>query len=177
MLESLITSKTRVKLLYKFFVNTETEGYLRGLADEFGESSNAVRTELNHLTTTGFLVRNGSGRNIVYRANTAHAMFSAIQNLVKSFLGIDKIEYFISRLGNVEKAYLTGDYARGNDSGIIDIVLVGSVNKEYLARYTEKTEEIIHRKIRSLVLTPQEFTSLQPKLEAEKAVLIWSAQN
>ena len=49
MLDSLITSKTRIKLLLKFFLNTSTHAYLRGLADEFGESTNALRLELNHL--------------------------------------------------------------------------------------------------------------------------------
>ena len=35
MLESLITSKTRIKLLLKFFINPLTKGYLRELAKEF----------------------------------------------------------------------------------------------------------------------------------------------
>ncbi|HIO73555.1 MAG TPA: ArsR family transcriptional regulator, partial [Flavobacteriales bacterium] len=43
MLDSLITSKTRVKLLLKFFLNPNTSAYLRGLSTEFGESTNAVR--------------------------------------------------------------------------------------------------------------------------------------
>ena len=46
MIESLITSKTRTRLLLKFFLNPETRAHLRGLADEFGESTNGVRVEL-----------------------------------------------------------------------------------------------------------------------------------
>ena len=57
MLESLITSKTRLRLLVKFFVNSQTQSHLRGLADEFGESTNAIRKELNNLTQAGFLVK------------------------------------------------------------------------------------------------------------------------
>ena len=56
MLDSLITSKTRVKLL-KFFMNPETRSYLRSLAEEFGESTNAVRVELNRLEKAGILNR------------------------------------------------------------------------------------------------------------------------
>ena len=55
MLDSLITSKTRIKLLLKFFLNTSTHAYLRGLADEFGELTNALRLELNHLENAGLL--------------------------------------------------------------------------------------------------------------------------
>ena len=49
MLETLITSKTRVKLLMKFFLNPGTRAYLRGLATEFDESTNSVRV-IDYLT-------------------------------------------------------------------------------------------------------------------------------
>jgi len=52
-LDSLITSQTRVKLLLRFFLNPESRSYLRELAEEFGESTNSVRVELNRLTEAG----------------------------------------------------------------------------------------------------------------------------
>jgi NTP pyrophosphatase (non-canonical NTP hydrolase) len=48
-LDALITSKTRVKMLLKFFTNGTSSAYLRGLAEEFGESTNAIRHELNNV--------------------------------------------------------------------------------------------------------------------------------
>ena len=48
MLDSLITSKTRLRLLIKFFLNIANKGYLNSLASEFGESTNSVRKELNN---------------------------------------------------------------------------------------------------------------------------------
>ena len=55
MLETLITSKTRIRLLIKFFVNIANKGYLNSLASEFGESTNSVRKELNNLSSAGYL--------------------------------------------------------------------------------------------------------------------------
>ena len=55
MLETLITSKTRIWLLIKFFVNIANKGYLNSLANEFGESTNSVKKELNNLSSTGYL--------------------------------------------------------------------------------------------------------------------------
>ena len=55
MLDSLITSKTRLRLLIKFFLNIANKGYLNGLANEFGESTNSVRKELNNLSSAGYL--------------------------------------------------------------------------------------------------------------------------
>lgn len=75
MLESLITSKTRLRLLVKFFVNSKTQSHLRGLADEFGESTNAIRKELNNLTKAGFLLKETDKNKIAYKANVKHPFF------------------------------------------------------------------------------------------------------
>jgi DNA-binding FadR family transcriptional regulator len=51
----LISSKTRINLIVRFFFNPGTKAYLRELATDFGVSTNAVREELNQLTKTGLL--------------------------------------------------------------------------------------------------------------------------
>lgn len=174
MLDSLITSKTRLKLILKFFLNPDTSAYLRGLAAEFGESTNAVRVELNRLTEAGLLETQKEGRHINYRVNTKNTLYPDINNIVKKYLGIDKlIEDIIKQLGNVELALLTGDYAKGIDSGLIDLVLVGDIDKPYLQQLAEKSEVLIHRKIRTLVVTAQEFTQLKEKYQKEKSLLLW----
>lgn len=55
MIEALISSKTRIKLLLKFFLNSSNRAYLRGLEEEFGESTNAIRLELNKLEKAGMV--------------------------------------------------------------------------------------------------------------------------
>ena len=55
MLGQLITSKTRLRLLVKFFISQANKGYLNGLANEMGESTNSIRKELNHLFKAGYL--------------------------------------------------------------------------------------------------------------------------
>lgn len=175
MLDSLITSKTRIKLLLKFFLNTETRAYLRGLADELGESTNAVRVELNRLKQAGLLEITSNGRTKLYRANTRHALCSDINSIVRKYLGIDKIvEFFLSKLGTVDYAFITGDYARGIDSGIIDLVIIGKVERDYLQQLIDKAEALIKRKIRVLVLNWQEFETLKGQLKVEQALVVWN---
>ena len=72
MLESIITSKTRLNLLIKFFVNIANKGYLNSLANEFGESTNSVRKELNNLTSAGYLVKKEINNKVIYSANEKH---------------------------------------------------------------------------------------------------------
>lgn len=144
MLKSLITSKTRMKLLIKFFINPETTSYLRELAEEFGESSNAVRVELNRLVEAGLLTSEYAGRLKLYKANVNNPIFSELHNIVKKYIGIDKlVEEIVNKLGTVEIALITGDYAKGVDSGIIDLIIVGEVNQNYLQSLVEKTELLI----------------------------------
>lgn len=174
MLDSLITSKTRLKLLLKFFLNPETKAYLQELASEFGESSNGIRVELNRLTEAKLLQSQNSGRTVIYRANSQHTLFQDIRSVVRKYVGIDRlVEDLVDELGDVDAAYITGDYARGVDSGLIDLVLVGEVNLDSLYRVINKTAELIKRKIRPLVLTRDEFADLRKILDIDHALLVW----
>ena len=174
MLDSLITSKTRIKLLLKFFINPETKAYLRELAKEFGESTNSVRVELNRLTKANLLISQNRGRTILYNANTEHGFFRDIQNIALKYVGIDRIaENMAKSLGEVQFAYIIGDYAKGKDSGIIDLVLIGKINQATLRQLIEKTEKLINRKIRAMTLTEKEFKKLNKPLDIEHALPIW----
>ena len=69
MLDTLITSKTRIKLLLKFFLNSNSSSYLRGLESEFGESSNAIRLELNKFEKAGLLTTTTNGNKKMFKAD------------------------------------------------------------------------------------------------------------
>ena len=177
MLDSLITSKTRLKLLMKFFMNPGTRAYLRELAKEFNESTNSIRVELNRLSDAKFLSSENAGRTIEYHANVNHPLFDEISSLVKKYMGIDQvIDKLVKKLGDVKTAYLIGDYARGVDSGLIDIVLVGNINKIELDRIVNKRGREISRKIRPLVVTKQELQQLWTQLDMNHALLIWGEE-
>jgi len=149
MLDSLITSKTRVKLLVKFFVSSANSGHLRGLATEFNESTNAIRKELNHLSEAGYLDKKEVSNKIDYKANTSHPMYKLLQQVVHKYLGLDTIvETILERMGDVSHIELIGDYAKGNDSGVIEINITGNaVNTEYTKSIIPKIEKIVNRKV------------------------------
>ena len=174
MLDSLITSKTRLKLLLKFFSNSNTQSYLRSLAEEFGESTNSVRIELNRLSKAGFLVSKSKGKTIVYQANTKHPLFQEITGIVSKYLGLDRLaDQIINKMGDLQSAWVIGDYAVGRDTGLIDMVLVGDIDKSYLNQLTSKAEGLIQRKIRTLVLNVEELPKFEKELELEKAIILY----
>jgi hypothetical protein len=153
MLESLITSKTRIKLLLKFFLNINNQGYLRSLEHEFNESTNGIRQELNRFEHAGLLLAESEGNKKLYRANTGHPLFKDLNSIILKFVGVEElIERVIDRLGNVQQVYLEGRIAQGLESDIIDLLIVGDdIDRNYLSSLIEKTEPLLKRKIRYLV--------------------------
>ncbi|MEM9820152.1 MAG: ArsR family transcriptional regulator [Bacteroidota bacterium] len=175
MIETLISSKTRIKLLLKFFLNSNTTAYLRGLEGEFGESTNAIRLELNKLEKAGMLSSFLNGNKKMFRANTKHPLFREVHNIILKHIGIDKIiETVIERLGDVDKVYLIGDFSRGIDSQIIDLIFVGNVDKSYLINLIEKVEGLIKRKIRYLVYNTEESEETNWAKFKPEPLLLWS---
>ena len=153
MLESLITSKTRIKLLLKFFLNINNQGYLRSLESEFNESTNGIRQELNRFEHAGLLLTESDGNKKLYRANTGHPLFKDLNSIILKFVGVEELlERVIDRLGNVKQVYLEGRIAQGLESDIIDLMIVGDdIDRNYLSSLVEKTEPLLKRKIRYLV--------------------------
>jgi len=81
MLDTLISSQTRLKLLLKFFLNSSTSSYLRDLESEFGESTNAIRLELNRFEQAGLLSSASIGNKKMFSANTQHPLFPTYTTL------------------------------------------------------------------------------------------------
>jgi DNA-binding transcriptional MocR family regulator len=170
----IISSKTKIKLLVRLFMNPGTQSYLRQLANEFGLSTNAVREELNQLSATQLIKSDKQGKRVLYRANESHPLFPELKSMVAKVLGVDQvIDGIIKRLGNLQEAYLIDDYAEGKDTGIIDILLVGDIDPYHLNDLSRKTERYLKRKIRSLVLNQAEDVELLPKLKNRPRLLIW----
>ena len=149
MLQKLITSRTRVKLLIKFFLNSDNRLHLRGLSEELGESTNAIRVELNRLSDAGLLLTEKDRNRILYRSNENHPLHGNLRDLVTRHLGLDVlVERVLDRMGDVDQVVLTGDYARGLDTGTIDISVIGNdLNRQYLSHLSSRLEDLIGRKV------------------------------
>lgn len=174
MLDSLITSKTRIKILLKFFLNSQNKGYLRNLESEFDESSNSIRIELNKLEKAGLLQSAFERNKKIFFANTEHPLFSDIHNILRKFVGIDQIiEHVIKQTGDLKAAYLTGAFALGKDSQTIELALVGNkLDSGYIQNLIQKAENYIHRKIIFVILTEEEGSKIHNNKDI---LLIWEA--
>ena len=69
MIETLITSKTRINLLLRLFLNVQSKSYLRQMAKEFNESTNAIRLELIRFEDAGLITGEFVGGKKYFQAN------------------------------------------------------------------------------------------------------------
>ena len=152
MLDTLITSRTRIKLLLKFFLNPDNAAYLRGLEAEFNESTHGIRMELNRLEEANMITSRQDGKKKIFQVNRVHPLYTDINSMVRKFTGLDYIvEHVTKKLGNLQAVYLAGDMVNGVDTNVIDLVLIGEVDEGYLINLVEKSKSIINRDIRYLV--------------------------
>lgn len=148
MLSTLVTSKTRLKLLLKLFSHPEAQGHLRGFAQEFDESTNSVRIELGKLHDAGLIVAQQDGQKVLYRPNIQNPFYGELCGLVSKYMGFDQlIERVLGQVGVVIGAYVVGDYAKGLDTGTIEVAIVGDVDSEFLERLTNRAQVELDRKV------------------------------
>jgi len=175
MIETLISSKTRIKLLLKFFLNSRNTAYLRNLEEEFGESTNGIRIELNKFEKAKMLTSEQQGKKKIFSVNTTHPLFKELHNIVLKYVGLDNIvEYVVKELGDLDMVYLTGSFTRGLDSDIIDLVFIGDIDKAFLNEIIEKVEKKIQRRIRYIDYDRASF-DLDKLIEKDTSpLLLWS---
>ena len=178
MLEALITSKTRLKLLLKFFLNSSNISYLRGLEPEFGESTNAIRQELNRFEAADLLITETKGNKKLYQANTNHPLFPEIHKLLLVHVGLDKvIDKVIKNIGDIKEVYLVGELAKGKNSKVIDLWFVGKkLDSGYILELTEKLEKLISRKIRYIILSIKELPDFKAAKKSDEMLLLWKTE-
>ena len=162
MLETLITSKTRLRILIKFFINVTTNGHLRGLATEMQESTNAIRKELNNLSDAGYLDKFNEKNRVSYKANTKHPLFLTLQKIIHQHIGLESIvSSILERLGSIKTIIVVGDYANGIDTGVIEVVLVGDdLDKDYINRLANKIKSKIDREVHFIAKNSYEGVGL-----------------
>ena len=175
MIDTLISSKTRIKLLLKFFLNSNMTAYLRGLESEFGESSNAIRLELNKFEKAGMLSSFMKGNKKIFKANVEHPMFSDIHMILLKHVGLDSIiENVVNKLGDVDRVFVVGEFSRGLDSNIIDLIFIGNIDRIYLLNLVEKAEKLVDRKIRYLIYGSEEVSKIDLENYKPEPLLLWS---
>ena len=146
---------------------------MRGLESEFGESTNAIRLELNRLEEADMLNSEVIGNKKLFRVNQQHPLYSEINSIVRKFFGLDVIvDNIAKRLGNLKAVYLSGEMVDGKDTDVLDLIFVGDIDQSYLIKLIEKAEGVINRRIRYIIYG---LDSLEKVKNNGRVLLIWQS--
>ena len=169
LLGPLITSKTRLKLLLRFFLNQNLSGYLQGLSKELDENTNSIRVELNRLEEAGLLSSELQGRRKLYQVNLAHPLTSDLTSIVRKVAGIDAlVDKVVDNLPGLSQVWICGALARGIQGDSIDCVLIGTdLNSKYIAGLSARVKELTGKKVNTQVLEQM------PDEKREQCLLVW----
>ena len=97
MLTELFTSRTRIHLFLKLFLNPQISCYLRELAREFNLTPNALKEELDNLSRAGYLLKEQRGQYIFYQANTDHPFFPEISSIINPDFPLEDLSVQVSQ--------------------------------------------------------------------------------
>jgi hypothetical protein len=174
MLEKLFGSNARVKILKLFLLNPAEKFYIRQLSRDLKLQLNSVSRELDNLEKFGILTSNikiegedeirdkkgntGGQEKKYFRANPNFVLFDEIKALiVKAQILYEKD--FVKKLksiGKIRLLVLTGIFVN-NPSSLIDILIVGKVNKVKLAKLIRELEIELGKEINFTVFDNHEF--------------------
>ena len=142
MIDQLFGSKTRVKLLYLFYSNTNRSFYVREITRKIDEQINSVRRELSNLLTIGIIKSDSSNNRLYYEVNQDHEFYHQLGEIfsAKTDSKLSKAqsnqEKRFREIGSIKAAYLMGKFVR-DPKNDVDMVIIGDVNKT-------KLESLVH---------------------------------
>jgi predicted nucleotidyltransferase len=159
MLEALISSGTRVRLLTLFLTNPEKEYYVREIVRMTGDNYNAVRRELANLEKFGLIGGRKAGNLQYYMVNREFFLYEDLQRIVLKTEGIGQVLRENLALGPGTCAFIYGSFARG-DAGSksdIDLFIIGDLDETRLIPLVANGERAINREINYTLMGPDEF--------------------
>lgn len=173
MVEQLFGSKTRVKLLQLFYGNPNRSFYVREITRKIDEQINSVRRELANLLSIGLITSDTSNNKVYYEVNQKYDFYAPLEEIfgggtpAKARKGTKSATKSVElpadeavdlkALGNVEIAALMGQFTRDESSGI-DVLIVGNVNQNALAKYVTDLEKQEGKDLRYTVFSLDDFT-------------------
>jgi hypothetical protein len=99
-----------------------------------------------------------------------------MHNIILKYIGFDKIiDSVIENLGDIHKVYVTGAFAKGLDDQQIELVLIGSLNNDYLIELITKVEKLIHRKIICTIFDSTQISQEHWDDLNDNALLLWES--
>jgi predicted nucleotidyltransferase len=161
MLEALLGSKLRAKVLGWLFSHPDERYFVRQLTTLLKEDSTNVSRELARLEKTGILVLTTEGRQKYYQANRQSPIFNELHGLMLKTVGVGDIikKALEPRMADIKLAFIFGSMAKKAENRFsdIDLLVVGDITFGDLVDLISTAEEALTRELNPVVYTLPEF--------------------
>ena len=160
MLEHLITSRTRSKILELFLSEPGLEIHLREIARRIEENINSARRELNHLEEVSILTSRKDGNQRYFKINKANLIYPDLKNIYLKTAGVgNAIRNSLVEIGDIQYCFIYGSYARHTEKpdSDLDIFIVGEVDENKLIPVINSLETKLNREINYILYTLEEY--------------------
>jgi len=163
MIEQLLGSKTRVKLLQLFLSNPNRSFYVREITRKIDEQINSVRRELSNLLNIGIIVSDTTNNRLYYEANQKYEFYEPLRQIFGKGANTDVAKTTktaeqeeLKALGNVELLVYTGRLTRDERAGV-DVLIVGNTNANAVQKFLSELEKQEGKELRYTVMTLTDF--------------------
>jgi len=161
MLESLLGSKLRAKVLGWLFTHPDERYFVRQLTTLVEEDSTNVSRELARLEKTGILVKNTEGKQKYYQANRQSPIFNELHGLILKTVGVADIikKALEPRMADIKLAFIFGSVAKRAENRFsdIDLLVVGDITFGEVVDLISTAEGALNRELNPVVYTLSEF--------------------
>jgi len=184
MIEQLLGSKTRVKLLQLFMSNPNRSFYVREITRKIDEQINSVRRELSNLLNIGIIISDTTNNRLYYEVNQQYqfyeplrAIFGEQGDTIRVTKSAQQDEF--KALGNIELLIYTGQFTR-DERASVDLLIVGNTNTNAVQKFVSELEQQEGKELRYTVMTLDDFKYreqvrdrfLSSVLDAKKQIVI-----
>jgi len=160
-LEDIIISRVRVKILTLFFTHPGTIFHVRDIVRKVDEEINAVRRELSHMEKAGMVSKEQRANRLFYSFRKDYPLYFDLLEIIgkTSGLGWDIIKQRV-KIGKIKFAMISGRYLRGipkKTGSEVDLLIVGNVVLPEMSQLVKAEEVRREREINYTVMTEEEF--------------------
>ena len=162
MLKELFSSQIRVLLLNTFLMHSDSEYYLRELAEKFKVSPRHVSLELQNLKKIELIKKRISGKQHYYSVNKNHPIFQELRNIFMKTIGLKSvIENALIQYSDLIKfAFIYGSIAIDDarvDSDI-DLMIIGDVSGRKISGAMIQAGNELNREVNFNIFSENEFS-------------------
>ncbi|MHA1558461.1 MAG: nucleotidyltransferase domain-containing protein [Alphaproteobacteria bacterium] len=160
MLNVLLNTKLRKKLMGYAFTHTDEDYHVRGLATLINVDPGNLSRELKKFENEGLFHSRTRGNAKFYSINKEYPLYKSLKDIIFKTEGVQGcVKNLINQFPKIITAFIYGSYAKGTEkkSSDIDLFLVGTFTESRLIEKLRKLETKLNREINYSSYTEPEF--------------------